>query len=67
MRSLLARPFEPSEPVEPLVDAMGWRRFTIRAADSAGERSSASVLINRMYGGRGYRNNPLPDEDDPIA
>ena len=65
MRSLLARPFEPTEPVEPLVDAMGQRGFTIRAADSAGERSSASVLINRLYGGRGYRSSPLPDEDDP--
>ena len=37
----------------------------MRAADSAGERRSASVLINRMYSGRGYRHNPLPEDDDP--
>lgn len=65
MQSLLARPLERSEPAEPLVDALGRQGFTIRAADSAGERSSASVLINRMYAGRGYRHNPLPEEDDP--
>lgn len=65
MQSLLARPLERSEPAEHLVDAMGRHGFTIRAADSAGERSSASVLINRMYSGRGYRHNPLPEDDDP--
>ena len=65
MQSLLARPLEASETAEPLVDAMGHHGFTIRAADSAGERSSANVLIKRAYAGRGYRHNPLPDEDDP--
>ena len=65
MQSLLALPFKAGEPAEPLVDAMGQHGFTIRAADSAGERSSASVLINRMYAGRGYRRSPLPEEDDP--
>lgn len=30
------------------------RTFAIRAADSDGQRSSASMLINQMYGWRGY-------------
>jgi hypothetical protein len=36
------------------------RLFTIRAADSFGHRSSASILIDRMYATRGYRTNGLP-------
>ncbi|WP_280156259.1 hypothetical protein [Piscinibacter sp. XHJ-5] len=36
------------------------RLFTIRAADSFGYRSSASILIDRMYATRGYRTNGLP-------
>jgi hypothetical protein len=39
--------------------------FKIRSADSSGERSSASILINRMYATRGYRSTPLPDEQLP--
>lgn len=31
------------------------RLYTIRAADSEGHRSSAHILVNRMYGWRGYR------------
>lgn len=38
------------------------RLFTIRAADSAGRRSSASILINRMYATRGYLSCFLPAE-----
>lgn len=30
------------------------RLFTIRMADSEGHRSSAHILVNRMYAGRGY-------------
>ena len=41
------------------------RLFKIRAADSHGQRSSASVLINRMYASRGYRVTPLPNEQLP--
>ncbi len=36
------------------------RLFKIRSADSSGERSSASILINRMYATRGYLSTPLP-------
>ena len=38
------------------------RLFTIRAADSAGQRSSASILVNRMYAWRGYKNAELPKD-----
>ena len=41
------------------------RLFKIRSADSFGERSSASVLINRMYSARGYRTTPLPISQQP--
>ncbi|MDP9043458.1 MAG: long-chain N-acyl amino acid synthase [Pseudomonadota bacterium] len=43
----------------------GSRLFKIRTADSSGQRSSASVLINRMYATRGYRATPLPDRQLP--
>lgn len=62
MKSLLAFPFEPSEA---LVDAVGQRGFRIRAADSWGVRSSASLLINRLYSGRGYKSNSLSDVGSP--
>jgi hypothetical protein len=39
--------------------------FKIRAADSSGERSSASVLIQRMYATRGYKSSPLPEKRPP--
>ncbi len=39
--------------------------FRIRAADSSGERSSASILIDKMYATRGYRASALPEEATP--
>ncbi len=41
------------------------RLFKIRSADSFGQRSSASILINRMYASRGYRPTPLAAEPLP--
>ncbi len=38
------------------------RPFTIRGADSAGQRSSANVLIRRRYAWRGYDAASLPPE-----
>lgn len=35
------------------------RLFTIRAADSSGERSSANILVKRMYETRGYHTSSL--------
>jgi N-acyl amino acid synthase FeeM len=40
------------------------RLFTIRAADSDGRRSSARILVNRMYAARGYSNTPLQEGGD---
>jgi hypothetical protein len=40
--------------------AAGERLLTIRAADSAGQRSSASILLNRMYAWRNYGSVDLP-------
>ena len=49
------------EPVmgEPSPAPPSLRPLTIRAADSEGHRSSAHVLVNRMYARRGYHTGPL--------
>ncbi len=36
------------------------RLYTIRAADSEGHRSSANILVNRMYAWRGYHSTQQP-------
>jgi hypothetical protein len=41
------------------------RLVKIRSADTSGRRSSAGVLINRMYATRGYRSNGLPTVREP--
>jgi len=41
------------------------RLFKIRAADSHGHRSSASILLNRMYAKRGYTSTGLPTQSTP--
>lgn len=62
LQSLLAeKPVEETQADE----ALNLRLFKIRAADSAGRRSSASILINRMYATRGYQTKPLPEEPEP--
>jgi hypothetical protein len=69
--TIIGVPFETPHPLTTLlrdqaaandVPETGGRRrlFTIRAADSFGYRSSASILIDRMYATRGYRSNGLP-------
>ncbi|WP_176066741.1 N-acyl amino acid synthase FeeM domain-containing protein [Piscinibacter koreensis] len=40
------------------------RLITIRAADTEGHRSSAHILLNRMYAGRGYSSVAMPDAED---
>jgi hypothetical protein len=50
--------------VSPGDEEMG-RQFTIRAADTDGQRSSASILINKMYATRGYRSSALPAQQTP--
>lgn len=39
------------------------REFKIRLADNAGQRSSASMLINKMYSWRGYGSSTSLDRD----
>jgi hypothetical protein len=59
---------------------IGRRLFTIRAADTAGERNSAAILVKKMYSARGYRTGPVSeaqsldratlivhDRDEPIG
>ena len=44
-----------------LEDQGSRRLLTIRAADSEGHRSSAHILVNRMYAWRGYSTAPVPE------
>ena len=68
---IIELPFEAHHPIHSLLqDALdpdelqaappGRRLFTIRSANSHGQRSSASVLIKRMYATRGYQSPQLP-------
>lgn len=62
LRSLLQDQPGPEEAEE---DDVSLRLFKIRSADSFGQRSSASILVNRMYATRGYRSTPMPDAKLP--
>jgi len=44
-----------------LEDEGGRRPLTIRAANCEGQRSSAHILVKRMYATRGYATSPVPD------
>jgi hypothetical protein len=46
-------------------DEKGQRLLTIRAADCDGSRSSAHILVNRMYAARGYTTSATPDHSNP--
>lgn len=69
--TIIGVPFEPHAPLRSLLldqtdsddvpgDDISRRLFKIRSADSSGQRSSASILIDRMYARRGYLSTPLP-------
>lgn len=68
--TLIGALFEPAQavPDDDIVDEAasaapppsGGRLFKIRGADSAGQRSSANVLIRRRYAWRGYDASALP-------
>jgi hypothetical protein len=45
-------------------DEKGQRQLTIRAADCDGSRSSAHILVNRMYAARGYTTSAMPDHSN---
>ena len=51
LHSMLLDEIAPAQQVE---DDVSRRLYTIRAADSEGHRSSARILVNRMYAWRGY-------------
>ncbi len=59
LRSLL---MDGGESAPPLEGDMGRRLFKIRAANSSGLRSSANILIHRMYASRGYQSTGVADE-----
>lgn len=75
--TIIGVPFETPEPLmsllleQPAANGMpdsngdSQRLFKIRAADSNGHRSSASILINKMYATRGYACSGLPAEAAP--
>lgn len=73
--TMIGSPFEAHHPLRSLLQdesdddlhrcEVGRRLYRIRSADSGGERSSASILINRMYATRGYASRPLPDQSSP--
>jgi len=46
-------------------DENGRRSLTIRAANCDGSRSSAHILVNRMYAARGYTTSSVPDHSNP--
>jgi len=53
LKSILADRREPV--VSDDADQIASRLFKIRAAHSSGQRSSANILIDRMYSWRGYQ------------
>ncbi|HEX6703436.1 MAG TPA: long-chain N-acyl amino acid synthase [Albitalea sp.] len=52
LRSHLSEHFDLAEVAD---DAIGARVVTLRAADTGGHRSSANILVHRMYATRGYK------------
>ncbi|WP_249383968.1 N-acetyltransferase [Chitinivorax sp. B] len=77
--TIIGVPFEYGHNVRTLCDelpetsgtqelAMKKREFKIRLADDAGQRSSASMLINKMYSWRGYStSSPLSEDPNRIT
>jgi hypothetical protein len=80
--TIIAAPFEPNAHMRPLVIEdlegellpeadVGKRLFKIRAANSEGHRSSANILVRRMYAWRGYQTTsvatPRAESDNRIT
>lgn len=63
LRSMLADMSEPAS--RDCGDEGASPFFRIRAADSSGERSSANILIDKMYATRGYLTTALPERETP--
>lgn len=75
-KTIVGIPFESPHPLTSLVLdqpespevrdlAVNRRLFKVRLADSDGRRSSASMLINKMYSWRGYSTSPLVASENP--
>ena len=75
-KTIVGIPFESPHPLTSLVLdqpespevrdlAVNRRLFKIRLADSDGRRSSASMLINKMYSWRGYNTSSPPTGENP--
>ncbi len=47
--------------VQVLDETIGPRLVTLRAADTGGQRSSANILVHRMYASRGYKTTAAND------
>jgi hypothetical protein len=75
--TIIAAPFEASSHMRAFLvedsdcdwlpeSGVGQRLFKIRAADTEGHRSSASILVNRRYAWRGYHSTSasMPNEDE---
>lgn len=63
LRSILTEPETETATDQP-ANAVGRRLFTVRAADSFGQRSQANILVNRMYATRGYHTSSLLKDRD---
>jgi hypothetical protein len=50
--------------VQVLDETIGPRLVTLRAADTGGQRSSANILVHRMYASRGYKTTAANDGAD---
>lgn len=53
---------DPSSLAEVVDERLGSRIVTIRAADSGGRRSSANILVHKMYATRGYTTSLAPQD-----
>lgn len=63
-KSLLSlKPEKTEAPAEPLAADAPYLK--IRAASSSGQRSSASILVNRMYSAQGYLSAVQPGSEQP--
>ena len=78
--TIIAAPFEASSHMRAFLvedsdcdwlpeSGVGQRLFKIRAADTEGHRSSASILVNRRYAWRGYHSTSAStsNEDEQVA
>ena len=65
LRSHLGDPLNLAEVVD---EVIGSRLITLRAADAGGDRSSANVLVHKMYATRGYKSSAAaPQNSDGVT